>query len=246
LLLLLFQQIEAMPTSIGKKLRSQKVKLACERRQTHYAQSAGGLDSVSLNRINQQYFRDATLDQLDAVAAGGTNKLTTGADTNVDDSHVSFYFNKSRDPSLGDGNRSEQIGLIKTAVNQLKLSESNPINNSSTGFLYKSNQSPLSDTQQQQQLQQQLRQISANYDTVTSVHDIEQDDHIYYGSEQQQQQQQQQQQSQQQQSLAERLKADNLFLSASNKLAKIVEVPSKNITRNNSLTDAVEYGNSKV
>jgi hypothetical protein len=246
-----------MPTTIGKKLRSQKVKLACERRQTHYAQSGGGHDSVSLNRINQQYFRDTTFEQLDAIAPGSVNNKfsPSPADQNASDQQVSFYFNKSRDPlTTADGNRSEQIGLIKSAVNQIRLNESNQLNNVSTGFLYKNNQSPLSDAQQQQHLQQQLRQISANYDTVTSVHDIEQDDHIYYGSDQQQQQQQQQQQSQQQQSqqqqqhlsLADRLKSDNLFLSASNKLAKIVEVPSKNITRNNSLTDAVEYGNSKV
>lgn len=56
------------------------------------------------------------------------------------------------------------------------------------------------------------------YDTVTSVHDIEQDDHHYY------------------------MAANQPLLSIQtsfepNKLSKIVEVPSKNITRNNSMSD---------
>lgn len=32
-------KIEAMPTTIGKKLRSRKVQLACERRQNQYAEN---------------------------------------------------------------------------------------------------------------------------------------------------------------------------------------------------------------
>lgn len=33
------EQIEAMPTAIGKKLRSRKVKMACERRQNELAEN---------------------------------------------------------------------------------------------------------------------------------------------------------------------------------------------------------------
>lgn len=61
------------------------------------------------------------------------------------------------------------------------------------------------------------------YDTVTSVHDIEQDDHHYYGG-----------------SVPPLLPpppapSSGTFERA--KLGKIVEVPSKNITRNNSMSD---------
>jgi hypothetical protein len=55
------------------------------------------------------------------------------------------------------------------------------------------------------------------YDTVSSAHDIEQDDHRYYYD-----------------------KVNNSqhpLISDERKLAKIVEVPSKNITRNNSASD---------
>lgn len=65
------------------------------------------------------------------------------------------------------------------------------------------------------------------YDTVTSVHDIEQDDHIYYGQDHEGEQ-------------------SSLRLGFDRKLTKILEVPSKNITRNNSMSDVNEYANSKV
>lgn len=57
------------------------------------------------------------------------------------------------------------------------------------------------------------------YDTVTSVHDIEQDSHHYYD-------------------------AGSLPVPSS-KLSKIIEVPSTNITRKNSLSD-LEHANTKV
>ena len=64
------------------------------------------------------------------------------------------------------------------------------------------------------------------YDTVTSVHDIEQDDHIYY---------------------AEKKDTSlNPLLGFERKLTNIAEVPSKNITRNNSISDALDHANSKV
>ena len=70
---------------------------------------------------------------------------------------------------------------------------------------------------------------SKNYDTVTSVHDIEQDDHIYYAEN----------------------KGNNKdasrepLMAGFQKLGKILEVPSKNITRNNSINDVNEIANSK-
>lgn len=64
------------------------------------------------------------------------------------------------------------------------------------------------------------------YDTVTSVHDIEQDDHIYY---------------------AEKKDTSlNPLLGFERKLTNIAEVPSKNITRNNSISDALDHANTKV
>ena len=67
-----------------------------------------------------------------------------------------------------------------------------------------------------------------SYDTVNSVHDIEQDDHQkYYYSD-------------------KKAAADQPLLPYERKLGKILEVPSKNITRNNSITDVQEHANSKV
>lgn len=66
-----------------------------------------------------------------------------------------------------------------------------------------------------------------SYDTVNSVHDIEQDDHNkYYNND-------------------KKSSADQPLLIYENKLGKIVEVPSKNITRNNS-TELNDIANSKV
>jgi hypothetical protein len=64
------------------------------------------------------------------------------------------------------------------------------------------------------------------YDTVTSVHDIEQDDHVSYYS-------------------AGDKQKEPLISTFERKLGKILEVPSKNITRNNSVNDVNEIANSK-
>ena len=66
----------------------------------------------------------------------------------------------------------------------------------------------------------------ASYDTINSVHDIEQDDHNkYYNND--------------------KKTVDQPLLLYENKLGKIIEVPSKNITRNNS-TEFLDIANSKV
>lgn len=71
------------------------------------------------------------------------------------------------------------------------------------------------------------------YDTVTSVHDIEQDDHNKYV------------QAALGAVVAAAATGPQSLRYESSKLGKIVEVPSKNITRNNSLSD-LEHGNSKL
>jgi len=71
----------------------------------------------------------------------------------------------------------------------------------------------------------ELGQTRNVYDTVSSAHDIEQDDHRYYYD-----------------------KVNNSqhpLIPEERKLAKIVEVPSKNITRNNSISD-LSQTSSKV
>ena len=78
-----------------------------------------------------------------------------------------------------------------------------------------------------------------NYDTVTSVNDIEQDDYNNYYDEEKK--------SKQQLYPLNRLTNTTLPTTAYERtLTNIVEVPSKNITRNNSASDVEALANSKV
>jgi hypothetical protein len=155
-----------MPTTIGKKLRSRKVKLACERRQN------------------------------ELIADNQTTQLSQGK------------YSKSDRPKV-----------LITGASELENANQNDQNASTS----------INDHQNQTKGSQTATSSSSNpkvYDTVTSVHDIEQDDHIYYGEKKD--------------------TSQNTLLNFEKKLPNIVEVPSKNITRNNSITDAVDYANSKV
>jgi hypothetical protein len=67
----------------------------------------------------------------------------------------------------------------------------------------------------------------ATYDTVSSVHDIEQDDHVSYYIDN------------------NGKYGKEPLIAGFSKLTKILEVPSKNITRNNSVNDVNEIANSK-
>ncbi|CAF0989706.1 unnamed protein product [Brachionus calyciflorus] len=151
-------QIEAMPTTIGKKLRSHKVKFACERRQT--------LEN------RKQY-----------TPVADANRLVTNVSVN----------NSTHLTDAGNMSLNQNSNYSKHLINE-------------------SNDEP-----------------HGVYDTVNSVHDIEQDDHnkYYYNHNESKKSSQLDQ---------------NTFMDR--KLGKIVEVPSKNITRNNSSSDLQEQ--SKV
>lgn len=116
-------QIEAMPTTIGKKLRSRKVLLACERRQNQYTDNE----------------------------SGNTKKI--------------YQINDPNYISLNQANANGNYQLIPQNSTEIKLKDINEANSTtspkSTDLLLKDN----------------------SYDTVTSFHDIEQDDHKYYNKE---------------------------------------------------------------
>lgn len=178
-----------MPGIIGKKLRSRKVKEACERRQLQIENS---------NQKNNNASHQENVNKLSSIIS------STLAQANTTDQLVS-----SQDASKS-GTRQQRPSVAASTSSQArdadsKGNQSSSINNSSN---------------------------NRNYDTVTSVHDIEQDDHIYYGSE-----------TSKQQAQASR---EPLFSSVERKLGKILEVPSKNITRNNSMQDVSDVANTKV
>lgn len=125
-------QIEAMPTAIGKKLRSRKVQLACERRQNQYAETDADL--------SQKFIYDSDYKNLQAFENNKTINYIQYSNANQ-------------------GTETELKPLKSIS------SKSPPIH--STGSKRSTNLL-LSDT---------------SYDTVTSVHDIEQDDHKYYNKE---------------------------------------------------------------
>jgi hypothetical protein len=168
-----------MPTTVGKKLRSRKVKLACERRQIELADS---------NRQNSQN----RIDNVSKISGTGNPKLVITSDIN----------NNSK--------QNETLHLSDLSPNQ---NNSGNVNSSD-----------------HQMINNNIKPSDKHYDTVTSVHDIGQDDHMFYGEENRE----------------ETTSHDHPLLSFERKLTKIVEVPSKNITRNNSFNDVNEYNSSKV
>lgn len=100
----------------------------------------------------------------------------------------------------------------------IRLNKTDLANSSDYIQLNEMNRNLLGDTHE-------LGQTRSVYDTVSSAHDIEQDDHRYYYD-----------------------KVNNSqhpLIPDERKLAKIVEVPSKNITRNNSTSD-LSQTSSKV
>lgn len=165
-----------MPTTIGKKLRSRKVKYACERRQNLLAETGNPM-RASNEPVNQ--FSKSDENQMRPLMGyQKQNEPYNQASSNQ--GQTSSKGNMCK-PAFGDGN------TANVGENQA---------------------------------------FPGAYDTVTSVHDIEQDDHIYYAEKKETTQQP--------------------LLNYERKLGKILEVPSKNITRNNSVTDVGEYTNSKV
>ena len=169
-----------MPTTVGKKLRSRKVKLACERRQIELADS---------NRQNSQN----RVDNVSRASGTGNPKLVITSDTN-NNSRQNETLHLS-DLSSSNQNSSSGGMATKSSDHQMINSNNNNTNKSS----------------------------DKHYDTVTSVHDIGQDDHMFYGEENRDDE--------------ESTAHDHPLLSFERKLTKIVEVPSKNITRNNSVND---------
>lgn len=116
-------QIEAMPTTIGKKLRSRKVQLACERRQNQYAEN-GFSDKQSGFGVNDPNY---------------TN-LQTLEETKQGNYFLVPQSNSYNDTELKVITRGTKAHEIDTAALNQKDS----------------------------------------YDTVSSFHEIEQDDHKYY------------------------------------------------------------------
>jgi hypothetical protein len=171
-----------MPTTVGKKLRSRKVKLACERRQIELA------DSINQLRGNNTTSQNSW--------GGGTAPKVI----------------VTNDKSLSEG-RGVEGGS--------HLQPSQPLVHSSKRSTHKE------EHHKEENEPDSVTQRPSSYDTVTSVHDIGQDDHIYYGKEPPER-------DLQDQTLPP---GHHPLLTFERKLAKIVEVPSKNITRNNSASD---------
>ncbi len=174
-------QIEAMNTSIGKKLRSRKVKMACERRQTE-----------------QQALQDSHRDYAYKQERSNSNLESSKLDSNNNNQYAKNGNNKPFSSTSGSDHPKVVITSPSDAgsrANDSSYNGSHPVGQGAK---------------------------SSVYDTVTSVHDIEQDDHIYYGKE-----------------MAENSAQVPLLPleRLDRKLTKIVEVPSKNITRNNSISD---------
>jgi hypothetical protein len=175
-----------MPTAIGKKLRSRKVQLACEKRQSQLA------DKQSHGMIKNEY-RDVQQHELQPLNARITTETEGGA---------------KLEPSA------KALKLSAHSVNDVEVPGSSSCGHEKDALHPVIIKGPATSGE------------TATYDTVTSIHDIEQDDHIYYANE----------------------KKDSSLhplLTFERKLGKIIEVPSKNITRNNSLTD-LEYANTKI
>ena len=185
-------QIEAMPTTIGKKLRSRKVQLACERRQNQYAATAGD----STNRI---YLKPEEA----KTQKSELNNLLTANEKNRSESRIS---SKTHDTA---NNKS-----ASSSKDQLQSTNANSVNDDD----------------------------NKQYDTVTSVHDIEQDDHHYYPNPNDQNKLTSSN-TLNPHSIATSL--TNLNLNIKKQLTKIIEVPSKNITRNNSIEN-IDIANSKL
>jgi hypothetical protein len=192
-----------MPGIIGKKLRSRKVKEAVERRQVQVENS---------NHANRQ-------------SGLLTQEIAAGLKVNLNNN----YNNRS---NLND----KQISNIRQNFNY--VSQLSPIN---SGIMSTSSAIGDSSSAQNAVSSRHFNKSGDNlsstdndshpagvYDTVTSVHDIEQDDHIYYGEK------------------AKDTSREPLITSFEKKLGKILEVPSKNITRNNSVNDVSDVANTKV
>ena len=81
------------------------------------------------------------------------------------------------------------------------------------------------------------KQYLGTYDTITSVHDIEQDDHYYYSDIKESQN------NNQNIPLISIPTTQNF--DRTDKLGRIQELPSKNITRNNSVSDILNQSNIK-
>lgn len=173
-----------MPTAIGKKLRSRKVKYACERRQTQLAETnaQSHLNNQRANNEDKYPNQEGLLNpKLVFTSASANNSVRQNESANQSGNQTLLGgkgFNGK--PGSGDENSLDEL----------------------------SNQ-------------------YGSYDTVTSVHDIGQDDHHYYSEKKDVSQQQP-------------------LLTYERKLGKIMEVPSKNITRNNSISDVSDVANSKV
>ena len=225
-------QIEAMPTPIGKKLRSRKAKMACERRQNQYASEANRpnnsesrieFPSPVPNKANNSQAAGTSL----ASADGSATPLLASANPNASQASNSIKMsnlssNKDQQVSMGNETpSSKQKNQADTSTSTLTPGTS--------GAAQKPVTVEIRDTTDDDESTSDdlLHGKYHAYDTVTSVHDIEQDDHIYYGQDHEGEQ-------------------SSLRLGFDRKLTKILEVPSKNITRNNSMSDVNDYANSKV
>lgn len=193
-----------MPTPIGKKLRSRKAKLAYERRQTLYAN-----ENNNLLRLNEQSVdfmpKRSNMNLSTSASTSGTNQKQAKVDA------VPLIELNMSSKQSGPSSPSKEVPHDSHTIEE--QANARP----STSLLSNDDHMPSDPLHSK---------YASTYDTVTSVHDIEQDDHIYYGKEAEQ---------------------PSLLMSLDKKLTKILEVPSKNITRNNSVTDVSENpANSKV
>ena len=171
-----------MPGSIGQKLRSRKVQLACERRQAQYAEN------------------------------------------------LNAEMNNSENNFMSFGIENYNLNSLKKEDPKNQIYNNNPANNQNG----KNSQTASSNTNGSVS----KKQYPGTYDTITSVHDIEQDDHYYYRDIKESQNNNQ---NNPLISLPMPLNFDR-----TNKLGIIQELPSKNITRNNSVSDLLDQPNTKV
>ena len=197
-------QIEAMQTTIGKKLRSRKVKMACERRQLELALHDSQQGDSGAHRAPTDRDRFSS-NQFEFNSRFGSIPMSTNnASVNANANNSNNYNNNSSSNNYASNINVGDSRHPKVVVTSPSDAGSRP------------NDSLLSSSH----MQAGGGALGANaknsvYDTVTSVHDIEQDDHIYYGKD----------------------SMNPPSLTLERKLTRIAEVPSKNITRNNSMSD---------
>ncbi len=126
-------------------------------------------------------------------------------------------------------NSNNQENILRSSKDQLLSNGNNNLNNNTNNN--NNNGSKEGSHSGKESINDELLndQNNRQYETVTSIHDIEQDDHHYYNKDQTKEGQSQLL------SIANSL--TNLNINLKNKLTKIVEVPSKQPTRNNSMNE---------